>query len=211
MSWFYLEIKRMVVMPRFKITAVLSQGSNPASSQSLAQWPTTGQDGITNSQNQQAFQSSLQQQQSSSQMDQKQQGAVVTGNQQQVQQPNDVPQELNRLPLPQQQQEPQDDRKQGVAEQVSAQVPQTTGIQTTERSPIPREPERTNIQEGESQYVKLQKMSNQQASGTEQPNSPMNRGKQVPFAVLLPALLPQLDKDRAMQLHTLYAKLKVDF
>ncbi|XVF39829.1 hypothetical protein PTKIN_Ptkin01aG0063500 [Pterospermum kingtungense] len=188
-------------------TAVLSQGSNPASSQSLAQWPTTGQDGNTNSQNQQALQSALQQQQSSSQTDQKQQGAVVSGNQPRAQLPNDVPQELNRLPQ-QQQQLPQGDRQQIVAEQVSSQVPQTTGIQATERSPIPREPERTNNQEGESQYVKLQKMSNQQVSGTEQPNSPMNRGKQVPFAVLLPALLPQLDKDRAMQLHTLYSKLK---
>lgn len=35
-----------------------------------------------------------------------------------------------------------------------------------------------------------------------------NRQKQVLFAVLLPALLPQLGKDRAMQLHTLYGKLK---
>ncbi|XVE95010.1 hypothetical protein REPUB_Repub02eG0059400 [Reevesia pubescens] len=187
---------------------VLSQGSNPASSQSLAQWPkaSAGQDGNTNFQNQQALQSAQQQQQPSSEMEQKQQGAVVIGSQQQVQQPNDVPQELNRLQPDQK--HPQVDRQQGVAEQVSAQVPQTTGIQTTEKSPIPRELERTNNQDSESQYVKLQKMSNQQASGTEQPNSPRNRGKQVPFAVLLPALLPQLDKDRAMQLHTLYGKLK---
>ncbi|XVF36393.1 hypothetical protein REPUB_Repub19eG0054700 [Reevesia pubescens] len=181
-------------------------GNNPASSQSLAQWPGAGQDGNTIFQNQQALQSAQQQQQPSSETEQKQQGAVVIGSQQQVQQPNDVPQELNRLPP--QQKQPQGDRQQGVAEQVSIQVPQTTGIQTTERSPIPREPERTNNQDGESQYVKLQKMSNQQASGTEQPNNPISRGKQVPFAVLLPALLPQLDKDRAMQLHTLYGKLK---
>ncbi|KAK6277599.1 hypothetical protein POUND7_017922 [Theobroma cacao] len=188
-------------------TAVLSQGSNPASSQSVAQWPTKGQDGNTNFQNQRALQSAQQQQQPSSEMEQKQQGAVVAGSQHQVRQPNDVPQEINRLP--QQQKQPQDDRQQGVAEQVSAQVPQSTGVQTTEKSPIPaREPERTNNQDSESQYMKLQKMSNQQAGGTEQPNNPMNRGKQVPFAVLLPALLPQLDKDRAMQLHTLYGKLK---
>ncbi|XWS14779.1 hypothetical protein CRYUN_Cryun35bG0037700 [Craigia yunnanensis] len=186
--------------------AILSQGSNPASSQLLAQWPTMEQDGNTNSQNQQALQSAVQQQQPSSKTEQKQQGAVVTGGQQQVQKPNDVPQELNRLPP--QQKQPQDDRQQGVAEQVSAQVPQTTGILTTERSPIPHEPERTNNQNSESQYVKLQKMSSQQASGTEQPINSMNRGKQVPFAVLLPTLLPQLDKDRAMQLHTLYSKLK---
>ncbi|XVE55784.1 hypothetical protein DITRI_Ditri03aG0185100 [Diplodiscus trichospermus] len=187
-------------------STVLSQGSNPATSQSLAQWPTTGQDGNTNFQNQKALESAQQQQQPSSETEQKQQGAVDTVSQPQVPQTNDVPRELNRLPS--QQKQPQDDRQQGVAEQVSAQVPQTTGTQTTEKSPVPRELERTNNQESESQYAKLQKMSNQQAGGTEQPNHPMNRGKQVPFAVLLPALLPQLDKDRAMQLHTLYGKLK---
>lgn len=194
-----------------KNTAVLSQGSNPASSQSVAQWPTSGQDGNSNFQNQQVLQSAQQQQQALSESEQKQHGAVVTGSQQQVQQPNDVPQEHSRLPP--QQKQPQEDRPQGVTEQIPASVPQTTGMQsqTTEKSPIPREPERTNNQDSESQYAKLQKMSNQQASGAEQPNSPMNRGKQVPFAVLLPALLPQLDKDRAMQLHTLYGKLKVNF
>ncbi|TYH18587.1 hypothetical protein ES288_A05G284000v1 [Gossypium darwinii] len=188
--------------------AVLSQGSNPASSQSVAQWPASGQDGNSNFQNQQVLQSAQQQQQTLSESEQKQHGAVVTGSQQQVQQPNDVPKEHSRLPP--QQKQPQEDHPQGVTEQIPAPVPQTTGIQsqTTEKSPISREPERTNNQDSESQYAKLQKLSNQQASGAEQPNSPMNRGKQVPFAVLLPALLPQLDKDRAMQLHTLYGKLK---
>ncbi|KAK8643081.1 hypothetical protein V6N13_012396 [Hibiscus sabdariffa] len=187
--------------------AALSQGSNPASGQSVAQWPTPGQDRITNFQNQQVLQSApQQQQQTSSEMEQKQQGAIVTGSLQQVQQPNDVQQEHNRL-LPQQKQ-PHDDRQHGVTEQIPAQVSQTTGIQTTDKSPIPCEPERTNNQDSESQYAKLQKMSNQQASGAEKPNNPVNRGKQVPFAVLLPALAPQLDKDRAMQLHTLYDKLK---
>ncbi|KAK9928446.1 hypothetical protein M0R45_025582 [Rubus argutus] len=62
--------------------------------------------------------------------------------------------------------------------------------------------------ENESQYVKLQKMSSQQAMVTEQPSTPMNRSKQVPFGLLLPVLLPQLDKDRAMQLTTLFTKLK---
>ncbi|KAL4309269.1 hypothetical protein GQ457_01G010590 [Hibiscus cannabinus] len=181
---------------------VLSQGSNRASSQSLAQWPTMGQEGNTNFTNQQAVQNAQQQQQRSSEMEQKKQGALVMGS---LQQPSDVLQGVNHLPP--QQKQPQDNR-QLVAEQVSAQVPQMNGIQTTERSPIPREPERTNIQDSESQYAKLQKMSNQQASGTEQPNNQVNRGKQVPFAVLLPSLLPQLDKDRAMQLHTLYGKLK---
>ncbi|KAJ0262573.1 hypothetical protein HA466_0030970 [Hirschfeldia incana] len=52
-------------------------------------------------------------------------------------------------------------------------------------------------------------MSSQQARGVEQPVNPMNRNpKQVPFAALLPTLIAQLDKDREMQLRTLYSRLK---
>ena len=36
----------------------------------------------------------------------------------------------------------------------------------------------------------------------------MDRRKEAPFSVLL---MPQLDKDIAMQLHTLYGKLNVNF
>ncbi|CAK9145852.1 unnamed protein product [Ilex paraguariensis] len=51
-------------------------------------------------------------------------------------------------------------------------------------------------------------MTNQQTMATGQAINAMNRGKQVPFALLLPVITPQLDKDRAMQLQTLYQKLK---
>ncbi|CAJ1972025.1 unnamed protein product [Sphenostylis stenocarpa] len=51
-------------------------------------------------------------------------------------------------------------------------------------------------------------MSNQQATVSEQPSSQGNRSKQKPFGLLLPILLRQLAKDRAMQLQTLFAKLK---
>ncbi|CAI8605901.1 unnamed protein product [Vicia faba] len=53
-------------------------------------------------------------------------------------------------------------------------------------------------------------MSNQQATVNEQPSSQINRSKQVPFGLLLPILIPQLAKDRAMQLTTLFNKLKKD-
>ncbi|KAK2388129.1 TBP-associated factor 4B [Trifolium repens] len=59
-----------------------------------------------------------------------------------------------------------------------------------------------------SQYTKLQQMSNQQATVNEQPSSQINRSKQVSFDSLLHVLMPQLPKDRAMQLQTLYNKLK---
>ncbi|CAI8612428.1 unnamed protein product [Vicia faba] len=53
-------------------------------------------------------------------------------------------------------------------------------------------------------------MSNQQATVNEQPSSQINHSKQVPFGLLLPILIPQLAKDRAMQLTTLFNKLKKD-
>ncbi|KAL6496828.1 hypothetical protein OROHE_027261 [Orobanche hederae] len=45
-------------------------------------------------------------------------------------------------------------------------------------------------------------------SSHQQPGSTLRLNKQVPFGMLLPIIQPQLDKDRAMQLHTLYFKLK---
>lgn len=69
-------------------------------------------------------------------------------------------------------------------------------------------PDRINAPENEPQYLKLQNMSNQQPMVHEQANNRPNRIKQVPFALLLPVILPQLDKDRGVQLQTLYAKLK---
>ncbi|KAK6130814.1 hypothetical protein DH2020_035437 [Rehmannia glutinosa] len=53
-------------------------------------------------------------------------------------------------------------------------------------------------------------LSSQQSitSGNQQPGTALKLNKQVPFGMLLPIIQPQLDKDRAMQLHTLYFKLK---
>ncbi|KAL8487611.1 hypothetical protein ACS0TY_024072 [Phlomoides rotata] len=71
-----------------------------------------------------------------------------------------------------------------------------------------------------NQHITGMMMSNQQAmtSGminqhsmtntNQQPSSSLKLNKQVPFGMLLPIIQPQLDKDRAMQLHTLYFKLK---
>lgn len=62
-----------------------------------------------------------------------------------------------------------------------------------------------------SQQAMPSGMSNQQSvvSGSQQSGTTLKLNKQVPFGMLLPIIQPQLDKDRAMQLHTLYFKLKV--
>ncbi|KAF3535509.1 hypothetical protein F2Q69_00023233 [Brassica cretica] len=106
--------------------------------------------------------------------------------------------------------EPQDLHRPGQHWDNPPQVPQTSGLQISEKNRTGNEPERPHNQESESQFLKLQKMSSQQARGMEQPPvNPLNRNpKQVPFAALLPTLMAQLDKDRALQLRTLYSRLK---
>ncbi|XP_023554166.1 transcription initiation factor TFIID subunit 4b isoform X2 [Cucurbita pepo subsp. pepo] len=118
-------------------------------------------------------------------------------------------QQHNAAPLQASKNQPQADREQGDAEQVSAQFSQTAGLQGSEKAPIlVNDSNRMQNRDNESQYLKLQKMSNQQTMVSEQANNPLNRSKQVPFASLMPVLMPQLDKDRAMQLQTLFNRLK---
>lgn len=123
------------------------------------------------------------------------------------QQQNVVSQESNNLALPQKLS--QDDLLQRHVEQKPLQIPRTTGMQMPLKSPAAiSDSDRVRTQDSDSQYLKLQKMSNQQATTAEASN-PGSRGKQVPFALLLPVLVPQLDKDRGMQLQKLFSRLKV--
>lgn len=185
-------------------TAVLSQGSNQTSSQLFPQWQTSSQDENVNGQSQHDQNSLQQQEQHSTEMELKQHGSGAENQQQQY----DTSQELNRLPLKTKQSE--DEHQQQQAGQIPLQFFQPTGMQISGKNPIPiQEPGRMHNPDSESQYSKLQKMNNQQVTATEQASNLMNRGKQVPFALLLPVILPQLEKDKAMQLQTLYARLRV--
>jgi len=182
--------------------AVLSQGSNNTSSQSLSQWPTSNHDSQTDGQIQEP--KTAQQEQHSSEMEPKQHGSLGEHLQH-------VPsQDVNNPHLPQKQS--QDDSNRAPAVQVPLHSSQTIGIQNSGKdSVLNNEVVKSHNPSSESQYAKLQQMSNQQATVSEQPSSQVNRSKQVPFGLLLPILLPQLAKDRAMQLQTLFAKLKVRF
>ncbi|GMP45476.1 hypothetical protein CsSME_00013989 [Camellia sinensis var. sinensis] len=184
-------------------TAPLSQGSNHTSSQLFPPWQTSRQDKNTNGQNQQDLAGFLQQERHSSGMKLKQHGYGPENQQQQI----ITSRELNCIPL--QQKQPQDDCQKWPVEQSNLHFSQSMGIQNFGKNPVHiRKPDRTHNSRSESQYPKLQKMNNQQAMATEQTINPMNHGKQVSFALLLPVIRPQLDKDRAMQLETLYVKLK---
>ncbi|QHO16623.1 hypothetical protein HN51_032313 [Arachis hypogaea] len=89
---------------------------------------------------------------------------------------------------------------------------QTVGIQNLGKYPAPNNevPKTLDPSSESQQYAKLPQISNQQATVNEQPGGQINRQKQVPFGMLLPILIPQLPKDRAMQLQTLFSKLKKD-
>ncbi|XP_019058007.1 PREDICTED: transcription initiation factor TFIID subunit 4b-like isoform X2 [Tarenaya hassleriana] len=172
--------------------SVTNIGSDHPSSQGLATWKNGIGDVNTNLHRQHSLESTQMMEH---------QGSAIDN-----QHRNDIKQ-VNEPHL--QHSQPPDHRQPGQLGEKPPQVPQTTGLQVSEKNPLSNEPERSHNQESESQYLRLQKLSSQQARAVEQPVNPMNRGpKQVPFGVLLPTLVAQLDKDRAMQLHTLYARLK---
>ncbi|KAL2574749.1 hypothetical protein AAZV13_17G205800 [Glycine max] len=182
--------------------AVLSQGSNNTSSQSLSQWPTSNHDSQTDCQKQES-KTAQQQDQPSSGVELKQRGSLAE------QLHHVASQDINNPHLSQKQS--QDECHQAPALQVSLHNSQAIGIQNSGKDPVlNNEVVKNHNPSSESQYAKLQQMSNQQATVSEQPSSQGNRStsKQVPFGMLLPILLPQLAKDRAMQLQTLFAKLK---
>ncbi|CAN1274388.1 Transcription initiation factor TFIID subunit 4b [Linum perenne] len=123
------------------------------------------------------------------------------------QQLNDVSQGQNHIPTIHQNQ-PQDDLQQAKVEHSPTQAPRATEVSISDKSPAPiSEPGKSQNSAAESQYPKISKMP-QQVTGTEQATNSNNQGKQIPFVLLLPALKPHLDKDREMQLQTIFSRLK---
>ncbi|GMH03172.1 hypothetical protein Nepgr_005011 [Nepenthes gracilis] len=89
------------------------------------------------------------------------------------------------------------------------QLPQSSGMQICEnRASQIQEPDRTQNFSSESQFSNKQNFNGQQTTVQEQASSSINRARQIPFGSLLPIILPELDKDRAMQLNALYTKLR---
>ncbi|KAK4352177.1 hypothetical protein RND71_027695 [Anisodus tanguticus] len=134
----------------------------------------------------------------------------------QNQQPkNDSSQEINSLPL---QHISQDSYQITEVEQDTLHSSKAVNMQNPAK----------NTQNPESQHLNLQGANNQQSmqslttgtsglphvateasgSSSQAAMDVAKQGKQVPFAMLFPHIQPQLDKDRAMQLQTLYLKLK---
>ncbi|XP_071924991.1 transcription initiation factor TFIID subunit 4b-like isoform X2 [Coffea arabica] len=205
----------------------LSQGSSHASSQFLPQWQTSNHDDNANSLSQQDPLGSQKSEPLSAEMDVKQPGLVHENQKQQ----DNTMQEVNIFSV--QNKPSQDNLHPPQAEQKMVPISQEINMQDAYTNVVHNTgPERTQNPDHDAQLVNLQKANNQQASFSamsnqqavvstmtnQQPKAPgtsnqqasnaLNRGKQVPFALLLPVIQPQLDKDRAMQLNTLYLKLR---
>ena len=186
---------------QIKNDAVLSQGTDHSSSQLFSQWQTSSQDENTNSQSQQQLKSLQQQEQNLSDLEPKQHGSGAE-NQQQV----DASHEINCLPL--QQKQSLDDPQQLQSEQI--QFSQAPGIQISEKnSVLITEPDTIHNPDKQHEFPELQKINNEQGTAAELASNSGNQNKHIPFGMLLPSIIPHLDKDRALQLRTLYAKLKV--
>ncbi|KAK3029803.1 hypothetical protein RJ639_038245 [Escallonia herrerae] len=165
-------------------TAAIFQGSNHTSSQSIPKWDNSSHDENAIRESQQDVQNTQQQEPLSSLVDPRQQGS---GSDNQQQQSGSSQQKQFQDDFPQQQAEQSNHHKNPGHVQ---------------------EPDRKLDPDSDSRYQRLHNMSNQQAISTGQAINAMGRSKQVPFALLLPVIEPQLDKDKAMQLQTLYIRLK---
>ncbi|KAJ9541320.1 hypothetical protein OSB04_027826 [Centaurea solstitialis] len=184
--------------------SALSQGTSHTPSQLFQQWQSSNREGNASYSGEEEVKAHIQEQQSTA-MEVNRQGSGSES-----QHPsNDTPREMNHIPS--EPSRPQEDLAQQRADQHNVQMAQTTNIQNADKNPGHRqEPNISRNPDNESQLQRMHRMGNQQAMATGQAANAMNRpaGKQVPFALLLPVIEPQLDKDRAMQLQGLYIRLR---
>ncbi|KAJ9541551.1 hypothetical protein OSB04_028057 [Centaurea solstitialis] len=183
--------------------SALSQGTSHTPSQLFQQWQSSNREGNASYSGEEEVKAHIQEQQSTA-MEVNRQGSGSES-----QHPsNDTPREMNHIPS--EPSRPQEDLAQQRADQHNVQMAQTTNIQNADKNPGHRqEPNISRNPDNESQLQRMHRMGNQ-AMATGQAANAMNRpaGKQVPFALLLPVIEPQLDKDRAMQLQGLYIRLR---
>ncbi|KAD3641266.1 hypothetical protein R6Q59_003878 [Mikania micrantha] len=167
--------------------SALSQGTNHTPSQLFQQWQSSKREEEVKP---------LTQEQQSSAMEITRYGPGLENQHP----PNDTSRDIS------QPSRPQEDPPLQQADQHNIHMSQATTMQNADKNPT------QNIgqtSEDESQVQRMQRMVNQQAVAAGQPANAMNRpAKQVPFALLLPVIEPQLDKDRAMQLQGLYVRLR---
>ncbi|KAL9229261.1 hypothetical protein vseg_004747 [Gypsophila vaccaria] len=185
-----------------------SQENNQTSSQMYSQWQPSSQDENSTNQSQQQDLGNQEQRddQSSSKHEVKEQGSTI-----------ETKQEVNSTQAPSglhmQYKPMQVDGLGHQTEQNSGHFSQSlpsTQMQLSGRAhPQTTEQDRMHNPSTGSQVSTMQSSSGSHpAPVSEQVGSSSQRQKQIPFGSLLPIILPELDKDRAMQLQTLYTKLR---
>ncbi|XP_057518737.1 transcription initiation factor TFIID subunit 4b isoform X2 [Amaranthus tricolor] len=188
-----------------EIIAAFSQDNNQTSSQAYSQWQPSGQEENSSNQSQQQGLSSQEQQQSSD-LEMKEHGFSM-----------EIQQEVNGSEEPSgpssHSHRPVQSDGQGLpAEPNSGEFSQTSMPMQTQISGLhhtqAHEPNRVHNPSSESQLLNMQRYANQPVPAPGQGGTSVNRGKQIPFGTMLPLILPELDKDKAMQLQTLYGKLR---
>lgn len=120
------------------------------------------------------------------------------------QQEVNISQELNCLPL-QQKQTLDGNPQQQTKQNNSLHVSETVSMQNSENKL--RHVQEPKDLDSESQYPVLQKTGDQVVVTTGQATK--TTGQCMSFALLIPIIEPQLDKDKAMHMRTLYNKLRV--
>ncbi|KNA09321.1 hypothetical protein SOVF_154680 isoform A [Spinacia oleracea] len=181
-----------------------SQENNQTSSQMYSQWQPSSQDESSGNQSQQ--QGLRSQEQQSSEVEMKEHGSSMEI-QQEVnvsQAPGGPHSQLHRSMQVDVQGHPIEPKSGDFSQQSMPTQSQISGTSQAQA----HEPSRNLNSSSQTQFSNTQRFNNQPGSVAEQVGTSANRSKQIPFGSLLPIILPELDKDKAMQLQTLYGKLR---
>ncbi|XP_021768793.1 transcription initiation factor TFIID subunit 4b-like [Chenopodium quinoa] len=181
-----------------------SQENNQTSSQIYTQWQPSSQDENSGSQSQQQGLRSQEQQSSDVEMKEHESNMEIQQEVNETQAPSASQSQLHRPVQVDGQEHPVEPKSGEYSQPSTPMQPQVSGSSHTQA----HETSRMLNSSSEPQFSNMQRFSNQPVSGPEQAGTSSNRSKQIPFGSLLPIILPELDKDRAMQLQTLYGKLR---
>ncbi|KAJ0973728.1 hypothetical protein J5N97_015693 [Dioscorea zingiberensis] len=194
-----------ISQPADSDAGVLSQGSSSSAKSLLEQWQSSSQDGNLAQQVLQQDQQQPTLQNPSSEVEATEQASGAKDSDQQIVSQTGHDQQLSDMDQSQLDKQP---------EQSSANpTPNTESDQTRNPEQNPAqcsEQDRAPPSEKQQQH-NHQELNGQQTLAANQANNSMRRMKitpSIPFHMLIPILRPHLDKDRSMQLQSVFAKLR---
>ncbi|KAK1301029.1 hypothetical protein QJS10_CPB13g00420 [Acorus calamus] len=180
-------------------TGILSQASSSTATNLSSEWPTSVAEENLPQKNQEEEKQHLKHEE---QQPSQNPTRVEPGVENEHQHTASLP-ETDQL-LSQQKQPPNDDQKQQLVPKQTQFVERPQGTVSDMRSSQSLEQER--FLRSESQHQKLQQLN--ETAGAEHAMRRAKPGSGIPFQRMMPVLLSNLDKDRTMQLHQIFAKLK---